>query len=73
MRMLSLHVRNWCVRSRFASLPDMHAQRAHQFLTQRAQRAHKGRSMRIRNKIFSIIFKVPKTAKIKQNAIDNNT
>jgi hypothetical protein len=37
---------------------------AHQFLT---QRAHKGRSMGVRNSIFLIIFKVPKTAKILKN------
>ena len=38
---------------RFASIPDPYA-----------QRAHKGRSMLVRNSIFSIIFKLPKTSKI---------
>ncbi len=66
MRLLSMRVRNWCVCSGCASVfatcsgcasvPDPSA-----------QRAHKGRSMRIRNSIFSIIFKLPKTSKIKKN------
>ncbi len=62
MRMLSMRVWNWCVcsgcasswraRSGCASVPDKYA-----------QPAHKGRSMRVRNSIFLIIFKVPKTSK----------
>jgi hypothetical protein len=45
MCMLSMHVRNWCIWSGCASVPDPYA-----------QRAHKGRSMRVRNSIFSIIW-----------------
>ncbi len=46
MRMLSMHVRNWCVWSGWASVPVSFA-----------QCAHKGWSMRVRSLIFSIIFK----------------
>jgi hypothetical protein len=53
MRMLSMHVRNWCVWSGCASVSDPYA-----------QCVHKGRSMRVRNSICLIIFKVPITAKI---------
>ncbi len=52
MRMLSMRVRNWCICSGCASVPDPYA-----------QHAQKGRSMRVRNSIFLIIFKVPKTSK----------
>jgi len=55
-RMLSARTSSWLVCSANASVPDPYA-----------QRAHKGRSMRVRNSIFSTIFKVPKTAKILKN------
>ncbi len=35
MLMLSIRVRNWCVCSGYASVPDSYAQRTHQFLTRR--------------------------------------
>jgi hypothetical protein len=53
MHMLSMRIRNWCVCSGCASVPDPYA-----------QHALKGQSMRVRNSIFLIIFKVPKTSKI---------
>ncbi len=49
MRMLRVRIGSW-----------RHTQGAHQSLTQYAKRAHKGRSMRIRNSIYR---KVPKTSK----------
>jgi hypothetical protein len=52
MRMLRVRISSWRARSGCASVPDPYA-----------QRAHKGRSMRVRNSIFLIIFKVPKTSK----------
>ncbi len=66
MRMLSMRVRNWCVCSGCTSVPDAHTQGAHQSLTQYAQRAHKGRSMRIRNSIY---LKVPKKSKILKKSL----
>ncbi len=51
MRMLRVRISSWRARSGCASFPDPYA-----------QRAHKGRSMRVRNSIFLIIFKVPKTS-----------
>ncbi len=56
MRMLRVRISSWRARSGCASVPDPYA-----------QRAHKGRNMRVRNLIFLIIFKVPKTSKIFQN------
>ncbi len=56
MRMLRVRISSWHACSGCASVPDPYA-----------QRAHKGRSMRVRNSIFSIIFKVPKTSKILKN------
>ena len=53
---ICMRIRNWCVCSGCAIVPDPYA-----------QRAHKDRSMRVRNSIFSTIFKVPKTAKILKN------
>ncbi len=61
MRMLRVHISSWRARSGCASVPDPYA-----------QRAHKGRSMRVRNSIFLIIFKVPKTSKILKIAKDTN-
>ncbi len=58
MRMLSMRIRNCCVCSGCASAPDTHA-----------QHAHKGQSMRIRNSIFLIILKVPKTSKILKKSL----
>ncbi len=55
-RMLSKRISSWRACSASAWVPDPYA-----------QRAHKGRSMRVRNSIFSTIFKVPKTAKILKN------
>ena len=52
MRMLRVRISSWRARSGCASVPDPYA-----------QRAHKGRSMRLRNSIFLVIFKVPKTKK----------
>jgi hypothetical protein len=49
-------ISSWHASSACARVPDPYA-----------QRAHKGRSMRVRNSVFSIIFKVPKTAKILKN------
>jgi hypothetical protein len=56
MRMLRVRISSWRARSGCASVPDPYA-----------QRAHKGRSMRLRNSIFLVIFKVPKTSKIFKN------
>jgi hypothetical protein len=56
MRMLRVRISSWRARSGCASVPDPYA-----------QRAHKGRSMRLRNYIFLIIFKVPKTSEILKN------
>ena len=56
MRMLRVGTSSWSARSGCASVPDPYA-----------QRAHKGRSMRVRNSIFLIIFKLPKTSKILKN------
>ncbi len=52
MRMLRVRISSCRARSGCASVPDPYA-----------QRAHKGRSMRGRNSIFLLIFKVPKTSK----------
>ena len=54
--MLSKRISSWRACSACAWVPDPYA-----------QRVHKGRSMRVRNSIFSTIFKVPKTAKILKN------
>ncbi len=66
-----------CICSLHTPAPDSYTQRTHQFLTRTlrcawvpdpyAQRAHKGRIMRVRNSNLSVIFKVPKTAKILKN------
>ena len=56
MRMLRVRISTWRACSGCASVPDPYA-----------QRAHKGRSMRLRNSIFLIIFKVPKTSKNVKN------
>ncbi len=56
MRMLRVRISSWRARSGCESVPDPYA-----------QRAHKGRSMRVRNSIFLMIFKVPKTSKILKN------
>ncbi len=53
MGVLRVRISSWGACSGCASVPDPYA-----------QRAQKGRSMRIRNSIFLIIFKVPKTSKI---------
>jgi hypothetical protein len=44
---------------------DAHAEHARKY----AQRVHKGRSMRVRNSIFLIILKVPKTSKILKKSL----
>ncbi len=56
MCMLRVRISSLRARSGCASVPDLYA-----------QRAHKGWSMRVRNSIFSIIFKLPKTSKILKN------
>ncbi len=54
-RMLSARISSWRACSACAWVPDPYA-----------QRAHKGRSMRVKSSIF-LVFKVPKTAKILKN------
>ena len=56
MRTLSIRISSWRACSACVWVPDPYA-----------QRAHKGRSMCVRNSIFSKIFKVPKTAQILKN------
>ncbi len=74
---LCARISTWCVCSVQATVPDSYALCMHQFLTctlsvsgvpdPYAQRAPKGQSMRVRNSIFLIIFKVHKTAKNLKN------
>ena len=66
-RMLSARTSSWLVCSANASVPDAACSACAWVPDPYAQRAHNGRSMRVRNSIFSTIFKVPKTAKILKN------
>ncbi len=59
MRMLRVRISSWRARSGCASVPDPYA-----------QRAHKGRNVRVRISIFLIIFKVPKTSKFFKISVD---
>jgi hypothetical protein len=61
MRMLRVRISSWLVCSANASVPDPYA---HMLI---CPYAHKDWSMRVRNSIFLIIFKVPKTSKILKN------
>jgi hypothetical protein len=61
MRMLSVRISSWRARSWCASVPDPYA-----------QRAHKGRSMRVRNSIFLIILKYLKHQKFLKISVDAN-
>ncbi len=61
MCMLSMRGRNLCIWSGCAlRISSWHVHSANLY----AQRAHKGWNMRVKNSIFLIIFKVPKTGKI---------
>ncbi len=61
IRMVRVRISSWRTHSACASVPDPYA-----------QRAHNGQSMRGRNSIFSIVFKIHKTAKTLNIAIDTN-
>ncbi len=56
-RMFSARISSWRTRSECVWVPDPYA-----------QRSHKGRIMRARHSIFSMIFKALKTAKIFKNS-----
>ncbi len=72
MRMLSKRVRNRCAWSGCASVPDAHAQGAHQFLTRLLSVRYRSQHAR-KESIISIIFLVPKTAKIKKKSLETLT